>query len=271
MTPERLARAGAALLGKDLRDWRALAGGDLSPVLLLQLAPGGEAVAKSGPAPRAEARMLAALGAAGMAVPKVLAVSDRVLVLQRLPEDGGLSRDGWAELGAALRRQHGHTGPAYGWPEDYAFGPVPIPNRPLDDWPAFWAERRLLPGIPFLPADLARRVEGLARGLADRLPARPARSLLHGDLWAGNVLAHRGGLSGLIDPACYHGHAEVDLAMLRLFASPGPGFARGYGPLAPGAAERLPVYQLWPAIVHVRLFGAGWHGLVGRLLDQAGA
>lgn len=78
-------------------------------------------------------------------------------------------------------------------------------------------------------------------------------------------------VSGLIDPACYHGHAEVDLAMLALFGRPGPAFHDNYGALEPGAEDRLPVYQLWPALVHLRLFGAGYRGLVERCLNAAGA
>jgi fructosamine-3-kinase len=59
--------------------------------------------------------------------------------------------------------------------------------------------------------------------------------------------------------------------MLHLFGRPGPGFAEGYGPLAPGWEARRPVYQLWPALVHLRLFGGGYRGMVEGLLDRAGA
>lgn len=267
-----LAAAAAALLGERAERWQAVAGGDLSRVVRVHLSSGGEVVAKTGPAPKAEARMLAAMSAAGVPVPGVLAVSDAVLVLVALDEDGrGLSDHGWADLGAALRRLHRATGDGFGWPEDYAFGPVPIDNARAGEWPVFWAERRLLPFLAALPPTLARRVEALAAGLSDRLPARPQASLLHGDMWSGNLVAAGGRLVGLIDPACYHGHGEVDLAMLHLFGTPGPGFAAGYGSLEPGAADRRPVYQLWPALVHARLFGDGYLGLVHRLLDDARA
>ncbi len=268
---EELARAGAALLGADLAGWRVVAGGDLSTVVRVRLADGREAVVKTGPDPRAEADMLRAIASAGVPAPRVLAVSDRVLVLEALAQDGrGLSVAGWAELGAAVRRLHDATGPGWGWSRDYAFGAVEIPNAPAPDWPAFWAERRLLPGVSALPADLAARAERLVADLRNRLPRDPARSLLHGDLWSGNVLASGGRFSGLIDPACHHGHAEVDLAMLHLFGAPAPAFYDRYGALEPGAGERRAIYQLWPALVHVRLFGGGYLGLVARLLDAAG-
>jgi fructosamine-3-kinase len=141
----------------------------------------------------------------------------------------------------------------------------------MPNWPNFWAERRLLQGLGTLPAPLARRVERLAARLGDRLPARPPASLLHGDLWVGNLLVSPEGEAALIDPACYRGHGEVDLAMLGLFGRPDPALFEGYGPLEPGAQERRPVYRLWPALVHLRLFGTGFAGMVEGLLDEAGA
>ena len=270
MTGQEIAAEAAQAMGADLADWRALAGGDLNAVVRLRLAAGGTAVAKTGPAPRGEAAMLDAIRAAGVPAPEVLAVTDRVLVLEDLPDRGGLDDAGWEALGAALRRLHGAVGATYGWPDDYAFGAVTIRNAPCESWPEFWAERRLLSEAGALPAAFARRLEALARDLPNRLPGHPAAALLHGDLWAGNVLAADGHFTALIDPACYHGHGEVDLAMLRLFGRPGAGFLSGYGPLEPGSEDRQAIYQLWPAIVHLRLFGGGYAGMLDGLLSRAG-
>lgn len=265
----RLAQEAAALMGEELASARPMQGGDLSAVVLLRLASGAEAVAKSGPAPLTEAAMLRAIRSAGARAPEVLAVSSTVLVLERLPEGGPVDGAAWADLGRALRALHGATGASYGWEGDYAFGPVVIRNAASDDWPEFWAERRLLSEADRSPADLARRLEALARRLPEFLPQRPAPSLCHGDLWTGNVLFHRGAVSGLIDPAAYHGHAELDLAMLSLFGSIDAAFWEAYGDPEPGWPQRRAIYQLWPAIVHLRLFGAGYRGLVERLLTES--
>ena len=72
-----------------------------------------------------------------------------------------------------------------------------------------------------------------------------------------------------IDPAAYRGHGEVDLAMLHLFDRPAPALDAAYG-TPPDAAQRRPIYQAWPALVHLRLFGAGYRGLVERLLRMTG-
>ncbi|MEJ2124688.1 MAG: fructosamine kinase family protein, partial [Alphaproteobacteria bacterium] len=126
---------------------------------------------------------------------------------------------------------------------------------------------RLMPHLPHVPPPLARRLETLARNLSDRLPANPPPALLHGDRWSGNILAAGHRIVGLIDPACYYGHGEVDLAMLALFGpSPGSAFYNAYGALQPGYEERRNIYQLWPALVHLRLFGSGYLSMVERLL-----
>jgi fructosamine-3-kinase len=261
----------ARLLNAEARSARPLAGGSIDQVLRVRFADGGRAVVKAGAAPEREARMLAALRARGAPVPDVLAADARVLVLSEVP-NRGTPEGAWRDLAEVLVRLHAPDSAQgrYGWDEDAAFGPLAIPGGRDDLWPRFWAERRLLAHAARLPSDLAGRVERLAAGLPERLPARPPVALLHGDLWTGNVLVDGPRVTALIDPACSHGHAEVDLAMLTLFASPGADFASVY-PVEPGWRERRAVYQLWPALVHLLLFGEGYRPLVERLLDDAGA
>jgi fructosamine-3-kinase len=137
-------------------------------------------------------------------------------------------------------------------------------------WPQFWAERRLICHCSHVSATLARRIEALAADLANRLP-NPSVSLLHGDCWSGNILTTNGKVTALIDPACYYGHTEVDLAMLTLFDQPPAAFYDAYGKIEPGDEERRSIYQLWPALVHLLLFGSSYRTLVERLLARAGA
>ncbi len=186
-----------------------------------------------------------------------------------MPAAGGLSH-AWKSLGTALTKLHTAKESACGWPVDYAFGAVAIENGWMKSWPAFWAERRLLAHCPHVASALARRIETLAADLSNRLPELAAPSLLHGDLWGGNILAADKGVTALIDPACYFGHGEADIAMLNLFDRPSPAFYEAYGALEEGWKERLIIYQLWPALVHVRLFGSGYRPMVERLLSQAG-
>lgn len=262
-----LAERAARLLGRQLVSSACLQGGDLSDVMRVSLGPGESVVVKSSPLARVEADMLRAIRASVVPAPEVLAVADDLLVIEDLGRDDG-PRGAWCALGETVRTLHAAQGHQYGWRVDYRFGPVEILNAAADDWPSFWSERRLMAGIRDLPTGMARRIEDLCARLGERLPRHPAPSLLHGDLWPGNVMARGRTITGLIDPACYYGHAEVDLAMLCLFGTPHADFWAGYGPLEAGFEERQPLYQLWPALVHLRLFGGAYGGLVECLLDR---
>ena len=264
-----MAARGAALLGGDLERASRIAGGDLSQVFELRLIDGRAAVVKGSPAPAVEAQMLEAIRATGAPAPAVLAHDQTVLVLERLPGGGQLDQ-AWPDLGAVLSALHGAVATRFGWYHSYSFGRVTIDNQWTDNWAEFFAARRLRNQVPFLPEDLARRVSALADDLSNRLPAKPAPCLLHGDLWGGNILVAERRISGLIDPACYYGDREVDFAMLSLFDRPDDRLFEACGTLSAGVGERLPIYQLWPALVHLRLFGSGYRSLVERLLQSLG-
>lgn len=264
-----IAAAAATLLGAQAQHAESLAGGCMGPVLRVTLSDERRVIAKSGPDPAAEGAMLHAIRASGAPAPAVLAADDQVLVIEERPDRGRLDA-AWGDLGAALTGLHATVGERYGWTCDYAFGPLPIPNAWQHDWPTFWGEQRLLAHAERLPRGIARRLRSLAADLPNRLPRRPRPSLLHGDLWTGNVLVEGERVSALIDPAAYYGHAEVDLGMLTLFDSPSERFYAVYA-LESGWRERRPIYQLWPALVHLLLFGEGYRPMVERLLTEAGA
>ncbi|HST36414.1 MAG TPA: fructosamine kinase family protein [Allosphingosinicella sp.] len=247
-----------------------LAGESLSEVLLVPRPGGVPVVAKSGYASASEAAMLREVAAAGVPAPAVEGEHEGVLLLEHVENDGLFSARAWADIGSQVRRLHARTSEAYGWPVDYAIGTVNLDNRESRDWPAFWGEQRLMATATMLDRPWRTRIERLAARLDELLPAAPPAALLHGDLWVGNILVRDGALAGLIDPACYHGDAEVDLAMLDLFSTPPEDFLEAYGPLAPGWEVRRPIYQLFPALAHVRLWGAGYHPMVERLLEAVG-
>ena len=230
----------------------------------------------------AEARGLGWLAEAGaLRIPAVVAVSPpeaaaQFLVLE-LVETGRPARDFDERLGRGLAALHRFGAPNYGLDHDNFIGRLPQANAVESTWERFYRARRL-------EAQLRRAVDG---GLAsermrqgfERLfaaldglvgPAEaPAR--LHGDLWGGNLLCDAAGAPCLIDPAVYGGHREVDLAMMRLFGGFGARVFAAYEeawPLADGAAQRIPLYQLYPLMVHVNLFGGGYVGSVEAALSR---
>ena len=104
----------------------------------------------------------------------------------------------------------------------------------------------------------------LEKGLEKYFPVEKP-SLIHGDLWSGNIMGGAGGQAYFYDPAIYYGHREMDLAMTHLFGGFPNEFYEAYNssyPLQPGFQERIDLYNLYPLLVHVNLFG-------GSYLEQA--
>lgn len=261
----------AELIGLPGTRLEPLVAESVAEVLLVRRPDGSLSVAKSGPAIGTEAAMLRTFLTAGVPAPAVEGEHDGILLLHHVENDGVFSARAWADVGRQVRRLHERTGESFGWPVDYAIGTVTLDNREERDWPRFWGEQRLAATARLLDRPWRERIERLAGRLGDLLPAEPPAALLHGDLWTGNILVRDGSVVGLIDPACYYGDAEVDLAMLDLFCAPPEEFRDAYGPLEPGWRERQPVYQLFPALAHVRLWGPSYYAMVDRLLAAVGA
>jgi fructosamine-3-kinase len=117
---------------------------------------------------------------------------------------------------------------------------------------------------------VVRQAEYLAARLADLIPEQPA-SIIHGDLWSGNVMTNSKGDPAIIDPAAYFGWAEADLAMTSLFGGFPPVFYQAYQefrPLQPGWRERFPLYNLYHLLNHLNLFGASYREPVMGILEN---
>ncbi|HEX7353685.1 MAG TPA: fructosamine kinase family protein [Mycobacteriales bacterium] len=213
------------------------------------------AFTKTDPAPL-EAAGLRWLAAAGARVPEVLDERPGALVLQRIPP-GRLDAAGEEELGRMLAQVHAAGAERFGSlpaPGRFFVGRYALEQAPSDDWATHYVQVLCLP--PARDVGLTREV---ARVAVDAPVEPPAR--LHGDLWSGNVLGDDRGRPWLIDPAAYGGHREVDLAMLDLFGRIPARTVAAYEevhPLAEGWRERVPLWQLFPLLVHAALFGGSY-------------
>jgi fructosamine-3-kinase len=272
-------------LGAAVREARPISGGDINDAMRVALADGRTLFVKTHPHPlpglfAGEARGLRWLAEArALRIPEVIAARDEApafLALELIASaPGGPHHD--EQLGRGLAALHRAGAPGFGLDHDNYIATLPQHNSGAGehDWPRFYGERRLEP-------QLARAVDaglmsagaraGFAR-LLGRLPELcgpaepPAR--LHGDLWGGNAMSDERGEPVLIDPAVYGGHREIDLAMMQLFGGFGARCFAAYDeahPRAPGHAERLPLYQLYPLLVHVNLFGGSYVARVERIL-----
>ena len=191
------------------------------------------------------------------------------LLLEYIPP-GAPAPDFEERLGRGLAQLHASAPPRteYGWSRSNWIGSLAQSNRASRSWSAFWREQRLGPQLHrardrgFLrgprAAVLDRALDLVPEALAD-VDAGPVH-LLHGDLWSGNAYAGPSGEPVIIDPAVYHGHGEVDLAMTELFGGFGARFYDAYaeaGRLTEAyRAYRRDLYQLYYLLAHVNLFGS---------------
>jgi fructosamine-3-kinase len=212
-------------------------------------------------------------------VPRVHHAEADLLVMDFIDNDGGgigpsVERHA-AELIASL---HAVPRERFGYARDTLIGPLAQPNPESDRWVPFFRDHRLLfmarqaheEGA--LPSDLLARIERLAERIDDYLAEPAYPSLLHGDLWTGNVLVRGDRIAGFVDPAISCGSPEIELAFTTLFGTFGTAFFDAYAallPLEPGFHEiRADLYNLYPRLVHVRLFGSGYLAGVDRTLAR---
>jgi fructosamine-3-kinase len=282
------------LLGREPEAMSPLSGGDIGRGFKIEL-PGGEILfAKTyagGRTPEqgsemvaAEARGLAWLAEAdAIRVPQVRAVSaagetgDPVLVLEWI--EPGQPAPGTDEaLGRGLARLHAHGAPGFGLEADNFIGWLPQSNRTAESWACFYAEQRICPLLErtrregLLPGGVDAEVSRLVERMPELVGPEEPPARLHGDLWGGNWLCAANGDPVLIDPAVYGGHREIDLAMMKLFG----GFSarvfdayREASPLAEGYEQRVPLYQLYPLLIHLALFGNSYAGQVQSAIRAA--
>jgi fructosamine-3-kinase len=271
----------AAGLGP-LRRLHAVGGGDIAAAYRVD--SGATAaflkVGASAHAFEAEALALREIAATRtLRVPRVLARGDvdgaGYLLLEWI--DLAVSGD-WTAAGRQLAALHACEQPRYGWHCDNLIGASPQPNAPSANWAVFFRECRLRPQFSLARANglapLAALQDDACRA-SDTLLAghRPPPSLLHGDLWRGNLAFDDRGRPVVFDPAAYCGDAETDLAMTRLFGGFPSGFYRAYAETkapATGEDERLALYQLYHVLNHANLFGGGYVEQAIAIIERLG-
>jgi fructosamine-3-kinase len=197
------------------------------------------------------------------------------LLLEWVPS-ANPSKKYWQNLAEGLAELHMATWEKFGLQSSNFISILPQNNSPTSLWASFYIENRLEPMMQrayyhqlvdevFMNKfrELYPRIEGLFP------KEKPA--LLHGDLWSGNVLVNGSGEATLIDPAVYFGHREMDIAFSKLFGGFEPSFYESYQevfPLEPGFEERKDLYNLYPLLVHLNLFGTGYLAGIKRTINR---
>ncbi len=220
----------------------------------------------------AEARGLSRLGEA-LPVPAVLALAraGRAAAIalsfhSEAPPTAAMAN----AAGEALAALHRIRGSAFGGVPDNFIGRVPQSNVAASSggFAAFFRERRLDPHLHLLPPELRHRIAALP---LDRLLDDASPTLVHGDLWSGNLIFTAAGPL-FVDPAAHFGHPLTDLAMMRIFGGIPAAVERTFlevaGIPSHDLDDRVAVLQLYPLLIHLRLFGSAWIRDISRTLSQ---
>lgn len=228
----------------------------------------------------AEAKGLSLLALSdSLTVPRVIFVGSaghyQFLLLQYI-EEGVRKGSYWEHFGTRLAVMHKTSAVKFGLDHDNYIGSLRQHNNESSSWVEFFTNQRLMGQVEVavnaggLDIATRKRFDRLFARLPSLLPEE-APSLLHGDLWSGNLMTTIDGDSCVIDPAVYFGHREVDLAMTQLFGGFDNRFFDSYNdtfPLLAGYQERLDLYNLYPLLVHVNLFGGGYASQLTSTLNK---
>ena len=276
--------------GVTIQSKQSVAGGDINESYHLFLSNGEEAFVKINRNAgenffRAESNGLSAMRNAGANVPKVIGCGEttegaKFLLLDY--EKSSSAANGYRTLlGQMLADMHLAsaekfvTGGAFGFYEDNFIGGTVQINSPKSGWIEFFRDARLKVQMKlaehYFDKDDRKRCRSLLDRLEDLLIEPKYPSLLHGDLWSGNVMPDRNGQPMLIDPAVYVGHHEADIAMTELFGGFSAEFYDSYYEIIPkeaGYDDRRSVYNLYHLLNHLNLFGSAYLTAVRRILKH---
>jgi fructosamine-3-kinase len=270
--------------GQAVESLTPLSGGCIGEVYRVKLAGGEERVVKiagSAGTLDIEGYMLRYLADhSELPVPAVHHSEPGLLIMDFIPGESHFGAQEQSHAAELLAKLHDVRSDSFGLEKDTLIGSLPQPNGQMDSWVDFFRERRLLHMARKAQeerrfgSDTFSRIEAFAERLNEWLVEPSHPSLLHGDVWTTNVLAQGGRVTGFIDPAVYYGHAEIELAFSTLFGTFGEPFFNRYNELRPipdGFFEvRRDIYNLYPLLVHVRLFGGGYLSGIESVLRKHG-
>lgn len=211
-------------------------------------------------------------------VPAVYYSNEHMIIMEFIESHHGLDDAAGRHAAELLAELHKIHGDSYGLEQDTLIGFLRQPNTPGKNWVSFFTQHRLLymAGEALkenkIDKNFMKQTEKLAGKLGNYIKSPNPPSLIHGDVWGGNILSARGKIVAFLDPAIYYADPEMELAFIRLFNTFGDGFFTRYNditPIKPGFfEERADIYSLYPLLVHARLFGASYARKAQKILDK---
>ena len=180
----------------------------------------------------------------------------------------------WNFFAKNLSELHSTTNDIFGLDHDNYIGSLKQSNTYYYDGVEFFINTRLVPQLEKLNSlnnsSFFKKFDVLFNLLNEIIPVYQP-SLLHGDLWSGNFLIDHNGHACIIDPAVYYGNREADIAMTKLFGGFSEEFYSNYNdylPMLNGWQERMPIWNLYPLLVHANLFGSSYLNQINSILNK---
>jgi len=210
--------------------------------------------------------------------PTVIYSQPHVMVMEHISSEWYMDALAEKIAGKHLAKLHRITADRFGFEIDTLIGSLHQPNPQMESWPEFFATYRLLYmaekayGEKRIEKDLLHKIEKLSKKIPDLLPNSSKPCLIHGDVWAGNILSARGEIKAFLDPAIYYADPEIELAFTTLFDTFSSNFYRAYHEINPIAEdffkERRELYNLYPLLVHCRIFGKSYARKVNKIVEK---
>lgn len=190
-----------------------------------------------------------------------------------------MENNNWYALGEQLAKLHKISNHGqFGWQSDNYIGTTIQVNRWQSNWREFFAEQRIGMQLQLLKEKsiYLGDIDHLVKVCHDLLlHHQVSPSLVHGDLWQGNIGCVKN-KPVIFDPACYYGDREVDVAMTELFGQLPKEFYQGYQEIYPVPEKysiRKHVYNFYHILNHANLFGGVYvdqsQAYVSRLLSYS--
>lgn len=182
--------------------------------------------------------------------------------------------NGWKNLGQQLAHLHLHQRKQFGWQHDNVIGSTKQLNSFSNNWVDFFIEKRLdfQIGLAKKNGLSVDNREALFQSFKNLFNSyEPKASLIHGDLWSGNVAFDHNQKPYIFDPAFHYGDRECDLAMTELFGGFSNDFYNSYHltyPLDHNYQTRKEYYQLYHILNHYNLFGGGYGNQALTLIQR---
>ena len=271
-------------LSTDVLSISRLSGGDINEAYKITCSPGIYAVKHNNLSKfpemfSKEANGLGMLQKGGVRTPAVIDhfehKDDQFLILEFIEQEYP-DANFWINFANNLAVLHQKSHETFGLDHQNYIGSLPQMNEQKPQWEEFFILNRLKPLVrkAFDQGLLTKsHLVGFVcfySDLPELLPSE-APSLLHGDLWSGNLLCGAGQQPVFIDPAVYYGHREVDIAMTKMFGGFDSAYLDYYHewfPLEQGWEERIPIHNLYPNLVHLVLFGHSYLNGIEKVIQR---